>query len=175
MRMAQRTLALGLLSTGLACAAVEESGETEPATAATTAADGDDAGSTAAATGGDSGEDAGQDSGTDDGTGAPLPEFMCEDRGECQLHSDCCSCVALHEDQPAPACDDNSCMRGQCEIWGIERLLCSHTCLIELVECDAAMVMCSDPPPDCEAGFTPSIDERCWSGRCVPDDLCRPL
>ena len=112
---------------------------------------------------------------TNPGTGAPLPDFLCEDRSECVLHSDCCSCVALHVDEEAPACDDTTCMRGTCEVWGIERLLCSHTCHIELVECDASMVTCDEPAPQCEDGFLPSIDERCWSAHCVPEALCRPV
>jgi hypothetical protein len=153
-------------------------GDETTATTATTSgndAQDEDAGAGEHASGDDD-DTAGSATGVNDGgTGAALPEFLCESRSECLLHSDCCSCVALHEDQEVPSCADETCMRGTCEAWGIERFLCSHTCHIELVECDATMVTCSDAPPDCEPGFVPSLDERCWSQHCVPEALCRPI
>jgi hypothetical protein len=106
-------------------------------------------------------------------TGPAEPQWACEDESECVLHSDCCSCTAVHADEPIPACD-RTCDRNVCESWGITELLCAHTCHIRLLECDAAMVTCERAPPGCGDGFTPSVDERCWSGYCIPTELCRP-
>ncbi|MEM6995919.1 MAG: hypothetical protein AAF721_35740 [Myxococcota bacterium] len=153
------------------CGDSEGTGGTSPLSTAA-GSDGDGAMSSSDGAETDAGSGGGNNS---EGTGAPLPDFLCEERSECVLHSDCCSCEALHVDQSAAACDDTTCMRGTCEVWGIERLLCSHTCHIELVECDPAMVTCRESPPDCEAGFVASLDERCWSGHCVPTELCRPM
>jgi hypothetical protein len=111
---------------------------------------------------------------SDEGSSGPAgPEYACADESECLLHSDCCGCTAVHVDEPIAACD-MSCDRNACESWGITGLLCAHTCHIRLVECDAAMVTCDQAPPACDDGFSPSVDERCWSGYCIPTDLCRP-
>lgn len=114
------------------------------------------------------------DSGTEDAATTTPLENACADVSECTLASDCCTCEAVLRGTEPPACDAE-CDRPLCDVWGIEELLCSHSCLIRLVECDAAMVTCADPPPTCDAGFMPSLDERCWSGRCVPAELCRPM
>lgn len=109
---------------------------------------------------------------TADDTTAPLPG-ACEDDSECRLHSDCCRCEALPAGDTPPACDAD-CERPLCEAWGITEILCSHTCLVRLVECDASLVECADPEPECDAGFAPSIEERCWTRHCVPTELCTP-
>jgi hypothetical protein len=106
-------------------------------------------------------------------TGGPAPEHACEAVSECRLHSDCCTCEALHVDQLPETCDAQ-CERTMCQQWGITQLLCSHTCLIKLVDCDATMVTCAESAPACDDGFAPGVDERCWSGHCVPEHLCRP-
>lgn len=123
----------------------------------------DDAESTSATTG---------DPTADDGTTTPLPG-ACEDVSECRLHSDCCTCEALPAGETPPACDAD-CERPLCDEWGITDILCSHTCLVRLVECDAGLVECADPEPPCDAGFVPSIEERCWTRHCVPVELCTP-
>lgn len=106
-------------------------------------------------------------------TGAPLPG-ACEERSDCMLQDDCCTCEALHVDAEVPECNAD-CERTKCEDWGITEILCSHTCLIRLVECDATLVECADAPPECDDGFVPSIEARCWTRHCVPIDLCTPF
>ncbi len=103
-------------------------------------------------------------------TTTPLPG-ACEDDSECRLHGDCCTCEALPIDATPESCD-LECDRTKCEDWGITELLCSHTCLVRLVECDATLVECSDPPPDCAQGLLPSVEMRCWTRHCVPAELC---
>jgi hypothetical protein len=100
-------------------------------------------------------------------------EYACAQESECRLHSDCCSCVAVHEDEPVAACDA-SCERNTCETWGVSELLCAHTCHIRLLECDPTLVACDEAPPRCDDGLAPTIEDRCWTGYCVPPVLCRP-
>lgn len=133
-----------------------------PTSTAATSVDPTEAGSTT---------EGGSDSG--ESTGAPLPG-ACEERSDCMLHSDCCTCEALHVDVEPPACDA-TCDRTKCEDWGITEILCSHTCLVRLVECDASLVECADEEPECEDGFVPSVEARCWTRHCVPLELCVPF
>lgn len=166
-------MALAIVSgSPLAC---ESAGRDEPTTAsATGTTDGSDSGTAeqpatdddAAATG---------DGSAGTTTAPPVPEVPCAQDNECILHGDCCTCIALHRDQPAPEACPTDCERDACDVWGLSEVLCSHECRITLVECDPAMVTCADAPPDCEDGQLPSLLERCWSGHCVPQDLCRPF
>jgi hypothetical protein len=111
--------------------------------------------------------------GTDEGsTTAPLPGACIED-SECRIFSDCCTCDAFGSDEEPPQCDAD-CDRPLCEQWGVSEAICSHTCHLRLVECDPALVMCPDAPPDCADGFAPSVEMRCWTRHCVPVELCTP-
>lgn len=123
-----------------------------------------DSGATTQASGSDTAEGGGSE--------APLPG-ACSDRSECRLHSDCCTCDALAVDQTPPACD-LTCERTLCEQYGITEILCSHTCLVRLVDCDPTLVQCADAPPTCDPGLVPSVAERCWTRHCVPEALCTP-
>ncbi|MFO0634754.1 MAG: hypothetical protein U0168_18070 [Nannocystaceae bacterium] len=97
----------------------------------------------------------------------------CSDRSECRLHSDCCTCDALAVGETPPACD-LTCERDLCEQWGITEILCSHTCLLRLQDCDPGLVQCADAPPSCEPGFVATVVDRCWTRHCVPEALCTP-
>lgn len=167
--------ALGaLIGSGVACEAADRT-DTSSGTAADTAGTG---AATATGTGASTGEDGGPtdaDAAAVTDTGAPpVPDFPCTEESECFLHGDCCTCVALHRDQPVPEDCPADCERDACDVWGLSQVLCSHECRIELVECDPAMVTCTDAPPSCPEGEMPSLDERCYSGHCVPQELCRP-
>lgn len=150
----------------------------EGASTSTTAASvGSEAGSGSAGDGASAASGASSDgvaASSEAGSGPSGPEFPCTSVDECYLHGDCCSCVALHRDEPAPQSCPADCDRDACETMGLTQILCSHSCLIELVECDPAMVTCADAPPACPEGQVPSLQERCWSGYCVVADLCRP-
>lgn len=117
---------------------------------------------------GSSSEDTGSDASSSGGL-----EYACTAVSECRLHSDCCSCVAVHADEPVAACDA-SCERNTCETWGVSELLCAHTCHIRLLECDPTLVACDEAPPRCDDGFVPTIAERWWTGYCAPQEVCRP-
>lgn len=107
------------------------------------------------------------------GSTGPPPPGSCVEDAECRLHGDCCTCEALQIDEVPAACDQ-ACDRDKCDDWGITEILCSHTCLVRLVECDASLVDCADAPPPCDAGFVPSVEARCWTRHCVPAELCVP-
>jgi hypothetical protein len=139
----------------------------------------DDHGSTSTASRGD-GTTAGGDETTVGSSGGASSSDegaspgACSADSECRLHSDCCSCQALPRDAETPACDAQ-CDRPMCEQWGVSEVLCSHTCLLRLVDCDPALVMCDEAAPTCEQGFAPSIESRCWTRHCVPVELCTPF
>lgn len=103
----------------------------------------------------------------------PLPG-SCEDASECRLANDCCACEAVHVDEQVASCD-LACERPLCDLWGTTEVICSHTCRVRLVECDPALVECTDQPPTCDEGFLPSVESRCWTHRCVPMELCVPF
>jgi len=125
---------------------------------------------------------AGTSSATDDGpddsasdgaistTGDPP---ACEDVSECRLLDDCCSCEAFHESEDVPPSCDLACDRTVCQLWNTG-VVCAHTCRLRLVDCDPALIMCADEPPPCEDGFQGAIIDRCWTGQCVPVELCTP-
>ncbi len=166
-----RRLGLVLLLAGPACQTGDDDRTaTSMATAATTTA------TTATTATEDTGEPASSSdvsSGDAAGTEAPSPDGACEDVAECRLHGDCCTCAAIAVGQTPEPCD-LTCERDVCTEWGTTELLCSHTCLLRLVECDADLIDCADAPPTCEAGFVPSVEQRCWTRRCVPAELCTP-
>ena len=103
-------------------------------------------------------------------TGATL---ACVDESDCRLFDDCCSCEALHVDEDVPPSCDLACDRTLCQLWNTD-VICSHTCLLRLVDCDPALIECADEPPACDDGTRPAILERCWTGQCVPVELCTP-
>ena len=146
----------------------------EPPVESTSEAEDDDAssGSGEPATSSESG---GSDSGSvgNESSSSGTLEYACMSENECVLHSDCCSCTALHVDEPVAACDA-SCDRNSCEMWGVTELLCAHTCHIRLLDCDATLVACDEAPPECDDGLVATVVDRCWTGYCVPPDLCRP-
>lgn len=168
-------LALVLVVGSGSSAACESAGRDAPTTTAAPGTAGETGSDTAAPT--TTGDDAavGSEGSAGVTTGPPVPEVPCAQDNECILHGDCCSCIALHRDQPAPEDCPGDCERDACDVWGLTEVLCSHECRVALVECDPAMVTCADAPPDCEDGQLPSLLERCWSGHCVPQDLCRPF
>jgi hypothetical protein len=139
--------------------------------------DSDDGGDTTDAATSSAGTTAAADddaaTGTDAGGSTSAAGLACTDVRDCVLVNDCCTCAAIHEDEEPPAACDAECARNLCDLWGTD-LLCSHTCLLQLVRCDPALVECADDPPTCEDGFAPAVEDRCWTQQCVPVELCTP-
>jgi hypothetical protein len=180
MRFACVVPAFVLALVGSACKSDDDSQTSDDTSAATdggTAATGDSGDPTAPTTGrtdDDTATDAGDDDSASDGaestTGDPL---ACVDVSECRLLDDCCTCEAFHISEDVPPSCDLDCDRTKCQTWNTG-LVCSHTCLLRLVDCDPALIECHDPQPRCEDGFQPSIEDRCWTDQCVPAELCAP-
>jgi hypothetical protein len=158
---------------GPACAGEAESPQTEAtSTDGASSDDGTASGSTAAgeSTSTEGGRD---DSGSDAASSTTGGALACTDVRDCRLLDDCCTCEALHVDEDVPPTCDLACDRTMCELWNTD-LVCSHTCLLRLVDCDPALIMCDEPPPECGDGFQPAVEDRCWTQQCVPVALCTP-
>ena len=100
--------------------------------------------------------------------GGRSPE--CRDPGQCRLYSDCCTCVALGPDDPAPEPCPVDCALDQCTELGVTRAVCAGG------ECSAGFdctgrVTCPAAPVVCGQGQVPSVVRGCW-GPCVPFEQC---
>ncbi|MGE0871439.1 MAG: hypothetical protein AB7P03_22955 [Kofleriaceae bacterium] len=73
------------------------------------------------------------------------------------------ACIALHIAEPCPT--DAPCEQpfAMCAIEGRLPGRCSGN------------VICRAAPPDCEPGSTPGILGGCYTGACIPEDICEPI
>ena len=97
----------------------------------------------------------------------------CEVDADCKLHTDCCSCYAIPNEQDDVVCNAQ-CDQTQCEKIGIDEAKCVFgQCVTEKVHCGGE-VFCDALPPDCPPGTLPGVDElqTCWTGACVPVISC---
>lgn len=126
------------------------------------------AGDTTAATGEPTGTSGGSDTGSTPGA--------CTGPGDCVVVDDCCSCVVIGADDPAPACDLVECEQTACAAFGIDPIPACElgSCEMTDVSCDPTIVACDAIPPACEPGFAPSVEAGCW-GPCVPSEYCDVL
>lgn len=111
-------------------------------------------------------------SGTSAGdTGAP--GMACTSDDDCVLFDDCCSCQALHvDDAPPPSCP-MECKATACMGYGITGVHCEQgSCELDELSCDPLQVACDALPPECQEGFLPSVGNACWTGDCVPAEVC---
>jgi len=105
--------------------------------------------------------------------GGPEPE--CSSDADCRLFSDCCSCSAYPSTGEAPEECPADCDQNRCERYGIDQALCfAGSCIVATShECSPLAAMCDSLPPECPDGSLPSVGaNRCWTGDCVPADLC---
>ena len=72
------------------------------------------------------------------------------------------ACTALHSNAPCP--NDAECPRPfeLCVREGTSPGRCHD------------MVTCRALPPECGSGKTPGVSNGCWTGACIPNDLCEP-
>lgn len=108
---------------------------------------------------------------TGDDTGPVLPG-ECVDNADCKLFSDCCECkgVPITDDQPICklGCDETP-----CEQIAVDESVCRlGQCIVERLDCDASQVICLALPPECPKGTVPGVQGQCWSGACVPGEIC---
>ncbi len=132
--------------------------------------DGDTAADDGTATA-DDGESSGP-AGTSAGdTGAPA--MACTSDDDCVLFDDCCSCQALHVDDPPPPSCPVECKATACMGYGIGGVHCEQgSCELDALSCNPLLVACDALPPDCDPGFLPSVGRSCWTGDCVPAEVC---
>lgn len=87
---------------------------------------------------------------------------VCEQARDGETCSRNPECVAFHR--------NNVCVTGPCErpfAFCMTRGRSPGQCNLP-VACDAR-------PPSCPTGTTPGVVDACWSGVCIPDDLCGPM
>lgn len=147
-----------------------ESTTTTPTTATTS----DGSGSTGTTTDGSSttGTDA-SSSGADGSTSEPVT--ACEAASDCTVVEDCCSCLAILQGTEAPNCDLQECLQSACGALGVSNPVAQcelGSCELAPLPCNPLEVACDALPPVCPDGMLPSIDGACWSGLCVPAELC---
>lgn len=102
-------------------------------------------------------------------TGVP-PE--CTDASQCTLFSDCCSCMALAPNEPAPVPCPATCLQDECSALGVSTasIACAAGRCVAGIPCDA-QVVCASLPPTCDPGMVASTSGGCW-GPCVPATEC---
>ena len=127
-------------------------------------------GATGGTSSGGTGATGGTSSGGTAGTGGAPPE--CTSAADCRLWSDCCSCVALAPGETEPAPCPATCLQPHCDAVGIGSgdVACVAGRCVAGFDC-ASEVFCNGLPPDCTAGWVPSVSNGCW-GTCVPATEC---
>ena len=120
-----------------------------------------------------SGSGSGSES-SSESTGDPIPGNACDSDDDCVLVDDCCTCQAMHVDDPTPECDIEACFQSTCSaqnIPGIDVQCSFGSCEFVPFECNPVFVACDELPPDCPDGTLPSVVKGCW-GSCVPSEAC---
>lgn len=107
---------------------------------------------------------------TSDDTGTPVD--ACEKDADCKLQDDCCVCAGIPNDLDPVPCD-GECKQSKCSELGIDQAVCRlGVCETERLSCDQNKVACDALPPDCPEGQLPTTTPACWTGNCVPAELC---
>ncbi len=107
------------------------------------------------------------------GTTGP-PPAECGGDGDCMVVDDCCSCVVIPQDEPAPPCPAVDCAATACDGLGFfdpQAVCFGGVCRFREVGCDPTFILCEAPPPDCPEGWLPRVEDNCWQG-CVPVEAC---
>lgn len=135
-----------------------------------------DAGNATAGTGGGGGSsaDAGN-AGTPAVAGAPFAPMgnECTTSDDCRLVSDCCRCVSAPKglvlDVCYAACAETMCITEG--ISGSDDVCVNGRCVLDR-SCDRNQIDCDMPPPACEPGMIPTVDDSCF-GSCMASTECR--
>ena len=106
-----------------------------------------------------------------DDTGPILPG-ECQSSADCKLFEDCCECKGVPVGDDPPICK-LECDQAICDGLGVEEAVCRlGQCITERLDCDASQVICLVAPPACGPGTVPGVNGDCWSGECVPGEIC---
>jgi hypothetical protein len=114
---------------------------------------------------------------------------VCEEASDCTLIDNCCTCSASADETPGECAE--SCERTRCEEWGITSSDLECYSRLGRSYCEiasAALPWCRAPydvdvsegcgsAPECDAESVPEADRDsgCWTGSCVPAELCRQV
>jgi hypothetical protein len=106
-----------------------------------------------------------------DDTGPILPG-ECQSSADCKLFEDCCECKGVPAGDDPPICK-LECDQTICDGLGVDEAVCRlGQCIVERLDCDATQVICLVAPPACGPGTVPGVNGDCWSGECVPGEIC---
>lgn len=106
-----------------------------------------------------------------DDTGPILPG-ECQSSADCKLFEDCCECKGVPAGDDLPICK-LECDQTICDGLGVDEAVCRlGQCIVERLDCDASQVICLVAPPACGPGTVPGVNGDCWSGECVPGEIC---
>lgn len=112
--------------------------------------------------------------GLDSSTGDP--SSSCEAPDDCVVVDDCCTCGAVLAGAEAPACDVLECDTTMCESYGVTPVpQCEQdSCELAPLSCSRSDALCDAEPPECPLGQAAPLDPQsgCWTGGCVPAELC---
>jgi hypothetical protein len=105
-------------------------------------------------------------------TGEPPGPGQCLEDSDCKLHDDCCTCQGVPLGEDVVFCDEE-CKQSKCSELGVTAAACRHgVCETARLSCDQVKVVCDQNPPPCPEGQLPTTTPACWTGQCVPAELC---
>ena len=162
-----RTLVIAVLLFAVACGGSGTS---------TLGADGGaGSGGSAAGSGGTGGSSAGT-GGTSGASGSGGTSAACEVDADCRLHSDCCTCEAVHVDSNPGICKAD-CDQKECNLQGIIAARCEDGQCVPLSNCRdlPSPTMCDPTPPACAPGQRPvngNFGGQCFTGECADAADC---
>lgn len=96
----------------------------------------------------------------------------CVTDADCKLQNDCCGCEGHSLSYEIPACPAD-CFVSFCDAIELTEAAClGGVCGVKKFDCDESRVLCDAPPPPCEGGTKASVENGCWTGRCVSVSAC---
>jgi hypothetical protein len=100
------------------------------------------------------------------------PECVTAD--DCQLISDCCSCLPVSKGTPTPFCMIAGCLQSACAARGLTAsdVACIAGRCTWSRTCNPAGVTCLMASPMCPVGQAPLVVGNCYSGGCVKVEDC---
>ncbi len=103
-----------------------------------------------------------------------MAKAECASDQDCKLINNCCDCMGLPSNSPAPLCNQKLCKATTCAIQKLPLPLvaqCEVGRCVAGFNCKWADVLCKSVQPICPVGETNSVVGTCW-GPCVPATQC---
>jgi hypothetical protein len=135
----------------------------QPTTDVSTSSEGTSTGTT---------DTSGSSSGESTDDSGPVLPGECMSAADCKLFEDCCECKGIPKDEDLGICK-LGCDTTRCEAIAVDEAICRlGQCIAERLDCDSSKVLCLVIPPECPEGLVPGVDGDCWSGACIPGEIC---